>query len=75
MLHFHGFDDGDRRARLDVVLPYVREREQFGSTIGSFQLMQAKVADMYVALSTARARCGMRNSTTSGLARTRFAAS
>ena len=46
---------GIMQAALDVVLPYVREREQFGSAIGSFQLMQAKVADMYVALSTARA--------------------
>jgi len=40
---------------LDVVLPYVRERRQFGQPIGSFQLMQAKVADMYVALNSARA--------------------
>lgn len=46
---------GIMQAALDVVLPYVREREQFGSAIGSFQLMQAKVADMYVALSTSRA--------------------
>src|SRR3546814_12686265 len=40
---------------LDVVLPYVRERKQFGQPIGGFQLMQAKVADMYVALNSARA--------------------
>ena len=40
---------------LDVVLPYVRERKQFGKPIGSFQLMQGKVADMYVALNAARA--------------------
>jgi len=40
---------------LDVVLPYVREREQFGQSIGSFQLIQAKIADMYVALNSARA--------------------
>ncbi len=46
---------GIMQAALDVVLPYVREREQFGSAIGSFQLMQAKVADMYVALSSSRA--------------------
>ena len=39
---------------LDVVLPYVRERKQFGKPIGSFQLMQAKVADMYVSLQQAR---------------------
>jgi isovaleryl-CoA dehydrogenase len=42
------------QACLDAVLPYVRERRQFGKPIGSFQLMQAKVADMYVALSSAR---------------------
>jgi len=46
---------GIMQAALDVVLPYVRDREQFGSAIGSFQLMQAKVADMYVALSSSRA--------------------
>jgi len=40
---------------LDVVLPYVRERKQFGTPIGSFQLMQGKIADMYVALNSARA--------------------
>jgi isovaleryl-CoA dehydrogenase len=39
---------------LDVVLPYVRERTQFGKPIGAFQLMQAKVADMYVAFNSAR---------------------
>ncbi|MBW3558747.1 MAG: isovaleryl-CoA dehydrogenase [Proteobacteria bacterium] len=46
---------GIMQACLDVVLPYVRERRQFGRPIGSFQLMQAKVADMYVALNSARA--------------------
>lgn len=46
---------GIMQACLDVVLPYVRERNQFGRPIGSFQLMQAKVADMYVALNSARA--------------------
>jgi isovaleryl-CoA dehydrogenase len=40
---------------LDVVLPYVRERKQFGRPVGSFQLMQGKIADMYVALNSARA--------------------
>jgi isovaleryl-CoA dehydrogenase len=45
---------GIMQACLDVVLPYVRERKQFGRPIGSFQLMQAKVADMYVALNSAR---------------------
>jgi alkylation response protein AidB-like acyl-CoA dehydrogenase len=37
------------------VLPYVRERKQFGKPIGTFQLMQGKIADMYVALNSARA--------------------
>jgi isovaleryl-CoA dehydrogenase len=46
---------GIMQACLDVVLPYVRERKQFGRPIGSFQLMQGKVADMYVALNSARA--------------------
>ena len=46
---------GIMQACLDVVLPYVRERKQFGKSIGSFQLMQGKVADMYVALNSARA--------------------
>jgi isovaleryl-CoA dehydrogenase len=46
---------GLMQACLDVVLPYVRERKQFGQAIGSFQLMQGKVADMYVALNSARA--------------------
>lgn len=46
---------GIMQACLDVVLPYVRDRKQFGKPIGSFQLMQGKVADMYVALNSARA--------------------
>ena len=46
---------GIMQACLDAVLPYVRERKQFGQPIGHFQLMQAKVADMYVALNSARA--------------------
>ncbi|OQW71061.1 MAG: acyl-CoA dehydrogenase [Proteobacteria bacterium ST_bin13] len=46
---------GIMQACLDVVLPYVRDRKQFGKPIGSFQLMQAKIADMYVALNSARA--------------------
>jgi isovaleryl-CoA dehydrogenase len=46
---------GIMQACLDVVLPYVRERKQFGRPIGSFQLMQGKIADMYVALNSARA--------------------
>jgi isovaleryl-CoA dehydrogenase len=50
-----GIQLGIMQACLDVVLPYLRERNQFGKPIGSFQLMQAKVADMYVALNSARA--------------------
>src|SRR5687768_5351548 len=50
-----GIQLGIMQACLDTVLPFVREREQFGKPIGSFQLMQAKVADMYVALNSARA--------------------
>jgi isovaleryl-CoA dehydrogenase len=50
-----GIQLGIMQACLDVVLPYLRERKQFGQPIGSFQLMQAKVADMYVALNSARA--------------------
>jgi isovaleryl-CoA dehydrogenase len=46
---------GIMQACLDVVLPYVRERKQFGQPIGSFQLMQGKIADMYVSLNSARA--------------------
>ena len=52
-----GIQLGIMQACLDVVLPYVRERKQFGKPIGSFQLMQAKVADMYVALNSARGLC------------------
>ena len=46
---------GIMQACLDVCLPYVRERKQFGQPIGGFQLMQAKIADMYVALNSSRA--------------------
>ena len=46
---------GIMQACLDIVLPYVRERRQFGRPIGEFQLMQGKIADMYVALNAARA--------------------
>lgn len=41
-------------AALDLTLPYVRERKQFGQPIGTFELMQAKVADMYTAFSASR---------------------
>ncbi|MDF7776826.1 isovaleryl-CoA dehydrogenase [Sphingomonas sp. AOB5] len=50
-----GIQLGIMQACLDVVVPYIRDRKQFGQPIGSFQLMQAKVADMYVALNSARA--------------------
>jgi isovaleryl-CoA dehydrogenase len=50
-----GIQLGIMQACLDVVVPYLRERKQFGKPIGTFQLMQAKVADMYVALNSARA--------------------
>ena len=50
-----GIQIGIMQACLDTVLPYVRERKQFGKPIGSFQLMQAKIADMYVALNSSRA--------------------
>jgi isovaleryl-CoA dehydrogenase len=46
---------GIMQACLDIVLPYVRDRKQFGRAIGEFQLMQGKVADMYVALNASRA--------------------
>ncbi|MEY5006736.1 MAG: hypothetical protein RL764_52 [Pseudomonadota bacterium] len=50
-----GIGLGIMQACLDTVIPYIRERKQFGVPVGSFQLMQAKVADMYVALNSARA--------------------
>src|SRR5215212_7906031 len=50
-----GMQIGIMQACLDVVIPYVRDRKQFGKPICSFQLMQAKIADMYVALNSARA--------------------
>ncbi|MCJ7452383.1 MAG: isovaleryl-CoA dehydrogenase [Steroidobacteraceae bacterium] len=46
---------GLMRASLDLVLPYIHERKQFGQPIGSFQLMQGKVADMYTATNSCRA--------------------
>jgi isovaleryl-CoA dehydrogenase len=46
---------GIMQACLDVVLPYVHERKQFGQSIGEFQLMQGKLADMYTTLSACRA--------------------
>ncbi len=46
---------GIMQACLDAVLPYVHERKQFGEPIGSFQIMQAKLADMYVTMNAAKA--------------------
>ena len=46
---------GIMQACLDAVLPYVHERKQFGQPIGEFQLMQAKIADMYTVMNAARA--------------------
>ncbi len=46
---------GIMQACLDVVLPYVRERKQFGQPIGMFQLMQGKIADLYTSLNASRA--------------------
>lgn len=50
-----GIGTGIMAACLDEVMPYVAEREQFGKPIGSFQLMQGKIADMYTAMNSARA--------------------
>jgi len=50
-----GIGTGIIAACLDEVVPYLQTRRQFGQPIGSFQLMQAKLADMYTALNTARA--------------------
>lgn len=50
-----GIGTGIMAACLDEVMPYVAERQQFGQPIGNFQLMQGKIADMYVGLNTARA--------------------
>ena len=61
-----GIQIGIMQACLDAVLPYVRERKQFGKPIGSFQLMQAKIADMYVALNQ---RAGLRLSGREGMRR------
>jgi len=46
---------GIMQACMDVVMPYIHERKQFGQSIGAFQLVQGKVADMYVALNSCRA--------------------
>jgi len=50
-----GIGPGIIAACLDEVMPYVASRKQFGQPIGSFQLMQGKIADMYTAMNSARA--------------------
>ncbi len=50
-----GIGTGIMAACLDAIMPYLAERKQFGQPIGSFQLMQGKIADMYTALNSARA--------------------
>jgi isovaleryl-CoA dehydrogenase len=46
---------GIMRSCMDVVMPYVHDRKQFGQAIGEFQLMQGKIADMYTAMNSSRA--------------------
>lgn len=46
---------GIMQAAMDITLPYIHERSQFGKPIGTFELMQGKIADMYTALQSARA--------------------
>ena len=50
-----GIGPGIIAACLDEIMPYLAERKQFGRPIGSFQLMQGKIADMYTAMNSARA--------------------
>ncbi|MFW2586850.1 isovaleryl-CoA dehydrogenase [Sagittula sp. SSi028] len=50
-----GIGLGIMAACMDEVMPYLRDRHQFGKPIGSFQLMQGKIADMYTAMNSARA--------------------
>ncbi len=50
-----GIGTGIMAACLDEIMPYLRDRQQFGKPIGSFQLMQGKIADMYTAMNSARA--------------------
>ena len=50
-----GIGTGIMAACLDEIMPYLKDRQQFGKPIGSFQLMQAKIADMYTAMNSARA--------------------
>ena len=46
---------GIMQACMDVVMPYIHERKQFGRSIGEFQLVQGKVADMYVTMNACKA--------------------
>jgi len=46
---------GIMQAAMDVVIPYIHERKQFGQSIGTFQLVQGKVADMYVSMNASKA--------------------
>ncbi len=50
-----GIGTGIMAACLDEIMPYMRDRKQFGQPIGSFQLMQGKIADMYTKMNSARA--------------------
>ena len=50
-----GIGVGIMHACLDHIMPYMHDRKQFGESIGNFQLMQAKVADLYVAMNSSRA--------------------
>ena len=50
-----GIGLGVMAACLDEVMPYIASRKQFGEPIGNFQLMQGKIADMYMAMNSARA--------------------
>jgi isovaleryl-CoA dehydrogenase len=50
-----GVNIGIMAGCMDEIMPYMRDRKQFGEPIGNFQLMQGKIADMYTALNTARA--------------------
>ena len=49
-----GGPTGIMQAAMDIVVPYVHDRKQFGKSIGEFQIMQAKLADMYVTLNAAK---------------------
>ena len=48
---------GIMQACMDAVVPYIHDRKQFGQSIGEFQLIQGKVADMYTTLQACRAYC------------------